>query len=650
MLGATSCSSDEVPAPVTGGETSFTVRLPEDLGSRTFGDGKSATTLTYAVYEKGTNTVDTVGTAQFSGLQTTVSLNLPRGKKFDIIFWAQNPAAPYKFSAGDQNVTVDYDKMTSYSEDYDAFCFVEKDFSITSAQSVSVTLLRPFAQLNVGTLDLGVAEGMGLDVATSKITVNDVYTTFNFMDGVQGDVAPGSKKESVTFEAPLPADTEKFPVTDPAGIGYLSMNYLLVPADKMTTSVTLGCSDPDFAPFTFENVPFQRNFRTNIYGNLLTSPADFTVVIAPSFNEFWDGSESMPDFGDGTTAVKITTPAQLAWIIEHASEENGFYAGKDFEMTGDFDMNRISLPDNTKFNGNFDGKGHTISNLKGRSGLFNTVEGATVKNINFEDITVSSGGAVTAVLRNGGVIENISVNGNSTISGAYTGGIVGSVLASTVKDCKVNSGVYISGLKCVGGIVGSSQGGTIAGCSNAAQISGTGSNGYSIGGIAGQQVYGGRITGCVNNGTVKAPEGAYGIGGIAGIIRYKNDTSSNPDLGVNGIIEVSGCSNTASVTGNGTDVGGIVGLVYNFADIHANSNTAPALDATANVAGILGSFRNPTPAIDNYRYMDTDPVCYVTGNSSATAADAMTGTPKAAYCNTNGLEICHVEGNTGADW
>ena len=63
MLAVTSCSGDDVPDVVTGGESSFTVRLPEDLGSRTFGDGKSATTLTYAVYEQGTNTVDTVGTA-----------------------------------------------------------------------------------------------------------------------------------------------------------------------------------------------------------------------------------------------------------------------------------------------------------------------------------------------------------------------------------------------------------------------------------------------------------------------------------------------------------------------------------------------------------------------------------------------------------
>lgn len=289
MLGVTSCSSDDAPQVAADGETSFTVRLPEELGSRTFGDGKSATTLKYAVYEHGSiqpitlSDGENFGTAQFNNLQTTVSLNLPRGKHYDIIFWAQNPDAPYTFSAENRNVTIDYE--AGYTEENDAFSYVLKNFAITTATSQTVTLKRPFAQLNIGTTDYDMADMLGLKVTQTAVTVKDVYTQFNFMDGEQGDVAKDSKKDAVFALADLPAAGETFPVTDPANIKYLSMNYILVPADKMTTSVTFSCNDTDYTPYTFENVPFQRNYRTNIYGRLLTAPAEFQVVIDPSFEE-----------------------------------------------------------------------------------------------------------------------------------------------------------------------------------------------------------------------------------------------------------------------------------------------------------------------------------------------------------------------------
>ena len=162
MLGVTSCSSDDAPQVAADGETSFTVRLPEELGSRTFGDGKSATTLKYAVYEHGSiqpitlSDGENFGTAQFNNLQTTVSLNLPRGKHYDIIFWAQNPDAPYTFSAENRNVTIDYE--AGYTEENDAFSYVLKNFAITTATSQTVTLKRPFAQLNIGTTDYDMAQ------------------------------------------------------------------------------------------------------------------------------------------------------------------------------------------------------------------------------------------------------------------------------------------------------------------------------------------------------------------------------------------------------------------------------------------------------------------------------------------------------------
>ena len=99
---AASCSSDDPAAPAPAGEgTTFTVKLPADLQTRAdFGLGTQATTLNYAVYEKGTKVplkvfedpAATFGTATFgSDLTTKVNLNLPHGVVYDIVFFAYNP-------------------------------------------------------------------------------------------------------------------------------------------------------------------------------------------------------------------------------------------------------------------------------------------------------------------------------------------------------------------------------------------------------------------------------------------------------------------------------------------------------------------------------------------------------------------------------
>ncbi|MEE0626333.1 MAG: hypothetical protein UDG88_09765, partial [Muribaculaceae bacterium] len=57
--------------------------------------------------------------------------------------------------------------------------------------------------------------------------------------------------------------------------------YLLVGADKATVDVAFNYGGPQNRTFT--NVPVQRNYRTNIYGSLLTNTTDFNVVIEPTF-------------------------------------------------------------------------------------------------------------------------------------------------------------------------------------------------------------------------------------------------------------------------------------------------------------------------------------------------------------------------------
>ncbi|MGM9840904.1 MAG: hypothetical protein ACI31D_01735 [Candidatus Limisoma sp.] len=71
------CSDEAVNAPAEGESlVTITAQLPADLGTRAFGDGTTATNLTYAVYEAGSQTPLIVSSDEvtFSGLTATVGI------------------------------------------------------------------------------------------------------------------------------------------------------------------------------------------------------------------------------------------------------------------------------------------------------------------------------------------------------------------------------------------------------------------------------------------------------------------------------------------------------------------------------------------------------------------------------------------------
>lgn len=314
MLG-TACSQDDFTPSVAGdGEANvvFTVQADGKSGSRAFGDGTTALKLQYAVYEQGTTDpviiVDDNSANQpvFSGtsLSTTVSLKLVNGKNYDIIFWADSEEAPYTFDAATQSVTIDYTTAPAVNaENRDAFYKFENTGVISGPISRTVTLKRPFAQVNLGTNDLDAAEvvriyGENAEKLLSSVKVK-AYSSLNLATkAVDGET-------EIAFEAGgLPAG-ETFPV---GGYEYLHMNYLLVPQEAssvadfaFTVSVNDNSSSFDFS---VTNVPLQANYRTNIYGSLLTNPADFTVTKDPIFAE--------PDYNNEVTA---STPEEFTAAI-----------------------------------------------------------------------------------------------------------------------------------------------------------------------------------------------------------------------------------------------------------------------------------------------------------------------------------------------
>lgn len=310
MLMATSCADDQTSDLKAGAESTVTItaQLPGDMGTRAFADGKKATELHYAVYEKGTTTPLEVckkadgtkgqeGTATMTGLKTTISLQLTTGKEYDFVFWADAPGDKvYTFNSENQTVTVNYANAENNTDNLDAFFGQKKALKVSGNMSISQELRRPFAQINIGTDDFDAAAAAGYTVSESTIGVA-TYKTLNLLSGEVSDPV------TATFvKKPIPTEDSKFSVNS-KDYKYLSMSYVLVPKDKETVDIAF---DYTLTNRTFTNVPVQRNYRTNIYGSLLTNTADFNVVIVPRFND--------PDYNHNvitaSTQTELATAAQ----------------------------------------------------------------------------------------------------------------------------------------------------------------------------------------------------------------------------------------------------------------------------------------------------------------------------------------------------
>lgn len=278
MIFATSCENDlELGATGKTSVVSFSVESPE-MASRAYSDGLSATKLQYAVYEGEQILPALTKTDGTINGKTTVNLQLTTGNTYTVIFWAAAPDAPYSVNFANKTMTVDYTNAVSNAENRDAF-YAKKTFTVTGSQTETIELRRPFAQLNIGTADYVDAKKAGYEPKYSGVKVKNVYTTLNLWDGgVDGAT-------EVMFDyAAIPAG-EDFPVS---GYDYMSMNYLLVASTKALVDIEFGYTETDASAAMTRivgSVPVQRNYRTNIFGQLLTSDVAVNVVIDPIYEE-----------------------------------------------------------------------------------------------------------------------------------------------------------------------------------------------------------------------------------------------------------------------------------------------------------------------------------------------------------------------------
>ena len=497
-LFASSCERDLALGADSGKTVSVSLNVTTpSIANRAYSDGSTATHLQYAVYdEQGTElTALTVTNGEIHG-NTTVNLQLVTGNTYSVLFWAAAPNAPYTVNLANKSMTVDYTTAVSNDESRDAFYYYNT-FTVNGAMTLDAELKRPFAQLNIGSSDYAAAASAGYIPTTSAVTVKNIYNTIDFTTGAVSNDA------EVTFATNAIPQGETFPV---AGHDYLAMNYLLVGADQATIDViyTYTNAANDSKSRTVGSVPVQRNYRTNLYGALLTSNVAVNVEIVPEYiedNKYGaiDGetyatvnnaNEFNAAFTEGVNTIVLSGDITLDSVLTRAADPSlkvtqpltidlGGYtlsatstqSGKNYNM---FDVrNNLTIK-----NGNlvYEHKGdnmiwdHSTNLFHVEGGTLN-LEGVTAKNLggsdmsfvvhlnnwaectlNVENSTLESTYVPVRVFNSGPYMNNVTIK-NSTLNGGsyafwvhnYTAADFGSEAKAEAQKALLNLNIYDQG-------------------------------------------------------------------------------------------------------------------------------------------------------------------------------------------------------------
>ena len=570
MVSAGSCQKEITDGIDDGGAKVSLTLQTVDQQTRAIADASNIDILHWEIYPedvldaakplaKGSER-DTDGDGVF-----TLDLSLILDQTYNFIFWAQVDPEEGKehYDVSDlRRVGIKtYDDEKANDESRAAF-FAYETIHVSGSIEETITLYRPFSQLNLGTETYDVSSlnlTESLKVNYSEITAYGIADTFNTITGegegsrevhFQQNITPNGDEDAV----------KKILEVNNTSYYWLGMNYLIVNGNSDNVKVDMKFhTTHGEVELSIDNVPVKENYRTNIIGDLLTSEAFFKIVVDETFqtpdNIVGDegGSEEggetpVPNFvitqdGDDLTYTVFTPEGLEAWrqaahqdALDDTDRKINLILGADIILEyieGEANWTPVGTYDHP-YDGTIDGAGHYISDMSidsegepaGFIGAWDGDDGGiAAQNLIFRNVHILSSnkygtGTVVGYGHKKYIIKDCHVKGGSVsgIGGGPCGGLFG--------------GGFGDGF---GGGAGKGFGGTAIRCTNSASVI-TSTITYYVGGIGG---FGNAID-CINTGTVTGS--GYYIGGILG--------------GSNG--QVTGNKNQGKVTG-GVYAGGIVG-------------------------------------------------------------------------------------------
>ena len=473
LLAFTACQSDELANGGRNGEVaaSFSVQLPgngNDAVTRaaTAGDGTSVNRCIMEIYLNDELYSRQIGTIQSDGLTAGFDVRLVTSQTYKFVFWADHVESvedeaiktDLHYNTADlRNISMQGDYNGSSKDDTrDAF-FASLEKLVTNAFSGSVELTRPFGQLNIKTEDLASIPDNQKEAfvpVTAGLSFKNLYTGFN---AATGDLL--GEPTAVAYKAASD-------VVD--ANGNLTVDYLFAPntaGGQHLVNMTLAVYNAAGEQITtkdLNNIPVQRNYKTNVTGNLLTVDGKVNVMVTPAFsspalsekvievasvNEVAEALKtntnvvvmeapkeaatiSLPKYESGDVAVSITLPETSNDItINYATETGGDSKNAPKELN-------ITAPSISKII--IDASESTVT-LNGQS--YTAVEATTAdntlivgKDVTVADLTVKKGNVEIY-----GTVNNINFTDN--------GGYVTVYSVSTAAQLKA-AGALVTQKKC----------------------------------------------------------------------------------------------------------------------------------------------------------------------------------------------------------
>lgn len=297
-----SCQKENADGNMDDQSSVVSINLTSPLmGTKAFADGTTVDVVHVHVYKVGENgstltyiapgTGSTVTPSQDVVMKdgsATYSTRLVTGQTYTFVFWAEKSGnGHYTYTPANQTIAVNYANAAGNDETRDAFYAVLPNVQITGAYSNSVELKRPFAQVNFGVTaeDMAAANAAGITVNKAAVECTNVANQLNLLDGTVSGSEDVAFASTALVSTALPSEAL---IVAGTTYTYVAMNYVLVGKDARTLSditLTLEASGAESATpeYTYTNIPLQGNYRTNIVGNLFTSPASINITVDKNF-------------------------------------------------------------------------------------------------------------------------------------------------------------------------------------------------------------------------------------------------------------------------------------------------------------------------------------------------------------------------------
>ena len=356
-LFAASCAQEDLQ-PVGGNTVSFKVEIPE-VATKAVAVGNDATMIDDLVYAVYRTTAGSVAEAlenwndkttflyainspaelkRFKNGTDIISIELLNDQNHIVLLWAQHNDTWVREQGANIKLTeITYPSSLEVSADvadkYAAFSAVKFIAANDKSNKEPIKLTRPFAQINLATVD---PREYDVVINNTSLTVNAAGDKFN----VAAQRPTDSKDVTYLWDGKVYGD--KLSVNLQNYDHYLAMGYVFA-AGNVSVDYVIETEKHGIIDYTVTNVPVEKNYRTNIIGNLLTSDVDYNVVLDKNWG---DEGENMEVLCEGVVKningdYEVSTLEGLVYAINNLFVDEGTF----YVKPGVYDMAEHTLND-----------------------------------------------------------------------------------------------------------------------------------------------------------------------------------------------------------------------------------------------------------------------------------------------------------------